>query len=146
MIELTERFVDDHDSVPAMSIVLSHEERSRCRLRTTSTTGEEVHVLVSRGQPLSVGERLRSRCGRDVLVEGALEDVVTAASQYWQTIARACYHLGNRHVKVQVGQRWLRITPDHVLEEMLDGLGLTLIHERDIFMPEDGAYAHEHAH
>jgi urease accessory protein len=63
--------------------------------------------------------------------------------------ARACYHLGNRHVKVQVGERWLRISPDHVLEQMLGQLGLRLEPEEAVFVPESGAYAggsHGHHH
>ncbi len=56
-------------------------------------------------------------------------------------LPRACYHLGNRHVKLQVGERWLRMQPDHVLEEMLELLGLTLTHQETVFVPESGAYS-----
>jgi urease accessory protein len=49
-------------------------------------------------------------------------------------------------VKLQIGDRWLRIPPDHVLEEMLVMMGLTLTHEMVVFVPESGAYTHGHHH
>jgi len=55
--------------------------------------------------------------------------------------SRACYHLGNRHVKVEIGERWLRMLPDHVLENMLKLQGLTLQREIAVFQPEAGAYS-----
>jgi urease accessory protein len=81
-----------------------------------------------------------------VRIEGAVEEVTHAECEDWHTFARACYHLGNRHVKIQVGERWLRIKPDHVLEEMLELLGLTLTKQDTVFVPESGAYAHGHHH
>ena len=61
-------------------------------------------------------------------------------------LTRAAYHLGNRHVAVEVGEGWLRIQADHVLEGMLRGLGAEVVALSAPFEPEAGAYAHGHQH
>jgi urease accessory protein len=135
-------------NAPADShIVLSHDQRDRGRLRAHTNDGVEVRIFLERGSPLLVGEVLRTECGKHLVVEGAYENVVTATCNDWPAFSRACYHLGNRHVKVQIGELWLRILPDHVLEDLLRKLGLTLSHESGIFVPEQGAYGnggHQH--
>jgi urease accessory protein len=84
-------------------------------------------------------------------VKGAVEDVAHASCEDWEAFSKACYHLGNRPTKIQVGERWLRIKPDHVLEAMLHMLGLIVSHEEAVFVPESGAYSsggnsHGHSH
>ena len=81
----------------------------------------------------------------------AAETVSTVHSDNGLVLARACYHLGNRHVPLQIGPGWLRYAHDHVLDDMLRGFGLTVRVERAPFEPEAGAYvaashAHTHAH
>lgn len=150
MLEVHERLGTQCKAPVDVRVILTHEQRDRGRMRLFSTEGEEVRLFLARGTPLLVGEYLRSQCGRLVLVEGAIEPVVIASCDDWEMFSRACYHLGNRHVKVQVGPRSLRILPDHVLEEMLTMLGLTLQHSHHVFVPEQGAYAghaaHSHSH
>ncbi len=128
------------------TIVLTHEQRERGRIRTYAKSGSEVRIFLERGQPLAVNEILSSQCGKKIRVQGAVEPVVRASCDDWRTFSRACYHLGNRHVKLQVGDRWLRIQPDHVLEDMLRLLGLDLNHEDAVFEPESGAYKHANHH
>ena len=128
------------------TIVLTHEQRERGRIRTHAKSGSEVRIFLERGQPLAVNEILSSQCGKKIRVQGAVEPVVCASCDDWRTFSRACYHLGNRHVKLQVGDRWLRIQPDHVLEDMLRLLGLDLNHEDAVFEPESGAYKHANHH
>ncbi|NIB42835.1 urease accessory protein UreE [Pseudomaricurvus alkylphenolicus] len=127
-------------------IVLTQEQRDKGRLKAEAKSGAEVRIFLERGKPLQVGELLQSDCGKQILIEGAEEEVTYAECDDWHTFARACYHLGNRHVKLQVGERWLQMTPDHVLEEMLEGLGLTVSRRRAVFVPESGAYSHGHHH
>lgn len=150
MLEVHERLGTQCKAPVDVRVILTHEQRDRGRMRLFSTDGEEVRLFLARGTPLLVGEYLRSQCGRLVLVEGAIEPVVIATCDDWEVFSRACYHLGNRHVKVQVGARSLRILPDHVLEEMLTLLGLTLQHAHHVFVPEQGAYTghggHSHSH
>jgi len=121
-------------------LMLDHLQREKGRFKAQSCSGEEVRVFLERGQTLLIGEVLRSHCGKNLLVTGAVEPVVTATTDNWVQFSQACYHLGNRHVKIQIGDCWLRITPDHVLEDMLQQLGMQLCHEQSEFAPESGAY------
>lgn len=146
MLEIYERLgTHCHEPVSA-TVVVDYEKRDRGRLRLTSTDGEEVRLFLERGKPLIVGEYLKATDGKIVRVEGAVEAVAHASCDDWNTFAKACYHLGNRHVKVEVGDCWLRIKPDHVLEDMLHQLGLMVSHEDAVFVPESGAYAGGHHH
>ncbi len=148
-IEIYERHGVASSTTPGSeddAIVLTHEQREKGRIRTHSNSGSEVRIFLERGQPLAVGELLSSQCGKKVRVQGAVEPVVRATCDDWERFSRACYHLGNRHVKLQVGDRWLRILPDHVLEDMLQFLGLQIAHEEAVFEPESGAYKHGHHH
>jgi urease accessory protein len=146
MLEIYERLGTTNAIHPDVHLVLDHQQREKGRLRIVSAEGDEIRIFLERGKPLQVGEYLRSRCGKTVLVEAAAEAVATASCDDWETFSRACYHLGNRHVKIQIGERWLRIAQDHVLEEMLQLLGLQVRRERAEFIPESGAYAHGHHH
>lgn len=133
----------NNDDVDAR-LVLDHVQRDKGRLRTLAADGSEVCLFLDRGKPLQVGEKLRSQCGKTLVIDGAIEPVITAICDDWHVFSRACYHLGNRHVKMQIGPRWLRITPDHVLEQLLKLLGLDTHREKAIFVPETGAYSHGH--
>lgn len=82
-------------------------------------------------------------------VVAAAEDVAVAHCNSGHALARACYHLGNRHVALQIGADCVRFQPDHVLEEMLRELGLAVRREKSPFQPEPGAYGrggHSHTH
>src|SRR5688500_11189467 len=142
MLEVYERLGPHYKTEIDSRVVLSHEQRDRGRLRTTTSDGDEVRIFLERGTPLLVGECLRTQCGKHLLIEGAFEDVVGASCANWVTFSRACFHLGNRHGKVQIAERTLYILPDHVIEEMLIMLGMTLHREQRIFIPEAGAYSH----
>lgn len=134
------------DNEYTMTVTLDHLQRDKGRIRAVADNGAEVRIFLDRGKALQVGELLKSQCGTIIRIDGAQEAVTTATSDDWQQFSRACYHLGNRHVKIQVGKLWLRITPDHVLEEMLHTLGLKTHHENTCFVPESGAYSHGHNH
>ena len=127
-------------------VELCHLQREKGRFKTAIFTGEEVGFFLERGNVLKVGDALISRCGRALLVTAKKEDVVRASTDDWSQFSKACYHLGNRHVKIQIGEKWLRIVPDHVLEEMLIGLNMALKHEKAAFVPEQGAYKHVKNH
>ena len=127
-------------------VELCHLQREKGRFKTAIFTGEAVGFFLERGNVLKVGDALISRCGRVLLVTAKKEDVVRASTDDWSQFSKACYHLGNRHVKVQIGEKWLRILPDHVLEEMLIGLNMALKHEKAAFVPEQGAYKHVKNH
>lgn len=144
MIDVYERHVEAEQA--ERILVLTHEQRSRGRIRTADASGEEVRIFLDRGEALQIGEVLRGENGELLRVLGAVEAVLTARCNDWEAFSKACYHLGNRHVKIQIGERWLRIVPDHVLAQMLEGLGLEVQEERAVFDPEGGAYAQGHSH
>jgi len=152
MLEIYQRLPANSEQRIDAELILDHLQREKGRFRARSSGDEEVRVFLERGHTLAIGEVLRSNCGKHLLVTGALEPVITATTDDWLQFSKACYHLGNRHVKLQVGDRWLRITPDHVLEDMLTQLGLKTCYEQAQFVPEPGAYfsgkhhSHDHHH
>ncbi|MGH1484854.1 MAG: urease accessory protein UreE [Cellvibrionaceae bacterium] len=144
-VEVYERLNHTHDPIDDQ-VVLDHDIRQKGRFKIISKKGTEVRVFLERGKTLEVGEYLKTECGKVIEITGAEEKVIQASCDDWETFSKACYHLGNRHVKIQVGERWLRIKPDYVLEEMLALLGLSLENETAVFLPESGAYSKGHSH
>jgi urease accessory protein len=107
-------------------------------------------VVLARGQILRSGDLLLTSDERVVEVGAAAEWVTTVRAAQPPLLARIAYHLGNRHVALEIGADWLRYGHDHVLDEMVRGLGAELTVEQAPFEPEAGAYAgghgHSHAH
>ncbi|MBK7794190.1 MAG: urease accessory protein UreE [Betaproteobacteria bacterium] len=131
----------------ALTLSLPFELRQKTRLRTVLTNGEEVGLFLPRGSVLRDGECLEAADGRVIRVVAADEALTEAGCADAALLARVAYHLGNRHVPVQVGPGWLRFAADPVIAAMVRGLGASL---RDVvapFEPEGGAYgggAHQH--
>lgn len=146
MITLRERISASAAPVN-LKLVLPFELRQRSRLRARLTSGEEVGLFLERGIVLRGGDVLRAENGTLVEVVAAFETVSTVRNSDTTQLVRASYHLGNRHVAVEIGSGWLRYGHDHVLDDMIRGLGLTVVVEEAPFEPEAGAYGHEtHAH
>jgi urease accessory protein len=131
---------------PYGELVLPFDLRTRSRLRTCLASGEEAVLKTERGAVLRGGECLRAEDGRVVRVAAAPEKVlhVVCANQF--ELTRAAYHLGNRHVAVEIGDGYLRIAADHVLGDMLLGLGAKVQELEAPFEPESGAYGGGHGH
>jgi urease accessory protein len=127
-------------------LVLPFDLRSRSRFRARLISGEEVGVILERGQVLRGGDLLLASDGRVIQIRAADETVSSVSSADAQRLMRAAYHLGNRHVSLQIGEGWLRYRHDHVLDEMVHGLGLQVAVEEAPFEPESGAYAAAHSH
>ena len=132
-------------------LVLPFAERAKSRLRAVLDNGEEAGLFLERGSVLRHGDLLLADDGRIVEVQAASETVSTVHTDDGLMLARACYHLGNRHVALQIGPGWLRYSHDHVLDDMLRGFGLSVKVEQAPFEPEGGAYvaaphAHPHSH
>ncbi len=142
MLQIAERFAESAQC-DAM-LTLPFEQRQKSRLRVHLDDGREAVLLLPRGTVLRGGDVLRTETGELIAVRAAVEAVSTAYSDDVLSLARAAYHLGNRHVPVQVAAGWLRYGRDHVLDEMLRGLGLRVDHEESVFEPEAGAYRHGH--
>jgi urease accessory protein len=128
------------------SVHLTFDARCKSRLLVTLDTGETAALLTERGRALRDGDRVRLADGRRVEVIAADEPLLEAAAADPLTLTKAAYHLGNRHVAVQVLPGCLRFLDDHVLAEMVRGLGLTVRAVIAPFQPEGGAYGHHHAH
>jgi urease accessory protein len=126
---------------------LPFDQRQKSRLRTQLASGEPVALKLPRGEILRGGDLVVASDGRIIEVVAAPERLLDVVCADPSALARAAYHLGNRHVPVQVGDGYLRVAADHVLESMLRGLGATLTELEAPFEPEAGAYgAHPHHH
>ena len=128
---------------------LTFDARSKSRLRCFAGSGEEVGLFLERGQPpLHDGECLEARDGRIVRVRARPEPLLHVTCADALQLTRAAYHLGNRHVALQIGDGWLRLLDDYVLRDMLLQLGATVEAVEAPFQPEHGAYGggHHHSH
>ena len=126
-------------------LIMPYELRQKCRLRTQTTTGEETGLFLPRGSLLRDGDFLEAEDGRIVKVTARLEKVLQIGCPDAVQLARIAYHLGNRHVALQIGAGWLRIANDYVLRQMVEGLGAVVVPVEAAFEPEPGAYGgHNH--
>lgn len=147
MLEIRERFPGlAQDAAVRDRLLLPFERRQKSRQRATLASGDEAAIDLPRGQVLRGGDLLVASDQRVVEVVAESETVIHVESESPQALARAAYHLGNRHVPVQVGDGWLRIAADRVLERMLEGLGMRLTSVTEAFEPESGAYGAHHRH
>ena len=145
-LQITERLREPVDAQTTMT--LPFEQRQKSRLRIRLDNGQDAGLFLPRGTVLRHGDRLRATSGLVVEVRAAPEAVSTARADDALLLARAAYHLGNRHVALQLGPGWLRYPHDHVLDNMARELGLTVNREQAPFEPEAGAYGgghHRHA-
>ena len=133
---------DTHD----VELVLPFELRQKSRLRTRLDNGEDIGLFLDRGQILRGGDYLQSEDGRVVKVCARPEKVLQIACDSAEALTRVAYHLGNRHVALQVGNGWLRIADDYVLRQMVEGLGAKVEALEAPFEPEAGAYGGGHHH
>lgn len=127
-------------------LILPFERRQKSRLRVLLESGVEAALILERGVVMRGGDLLQANDGRIVQVVAADELVLHVSAENPRELARAAYHLGNRHVPLQVGDGWLRLEQDHVLKEMLLGLGMTVLEQSASFEPEAGAYGGGHNH
>lgn len=145
-LQITERLREPADA--QATLTLPFEQRQKSRLRIRLDNGQDAGLFLPRGTVLRHGDRLRATSGLVVEVRAAPEAVSTARADDALLLARAAYHLGNRHVALQLGPGWLRYPYDHVLDDMARELGLTVNREQAPFEPEAGAYGgghHRHA-
>jgi urease accessory protein len=127
---------------------MGFEQRSKTRLRTALRSGEEIGIFLPRGGVLRDGDFLRAADGRVVRVFAAREELMEARCDDALLLARAAYHLGNRHASVQVLANAVRFPSDTVLAQMLQGLGMRVEVVHETFDPEPGAYGgggHQHS-
>jgi urease accessory protein len=153
MLQAYERLEHTHSEITD-SITLDQDTRKKARIKGKTDSGLAIGIFMERGHPLLVGEVLKTECGLFIEIKGQAEPVSTAVATDWLTFCKVCYHLGNRHTSLQIGELWVRFKPDYVLEELAEKYGLTIDHTPTIFEPENGAYSkgvhgnhgHSHAH
>jgi len=150
----------------ATSITLDWDVRQKSRFETTDSNGRSVGVFLQRGQVVRGGDVLVGEDGSLLKVLAAPQPVlrITHCPDHGSLfdLTRAAYHLGNRHVPIELQTDHLKIEPDHVLADMLRAMHLIVHEVQDSFEPENGAYgehggghhhhgddhghAHAHAH
>jgi urease accessory protein len=139
------------DAVATEKLAMAFDTRCKTRLRTRLVSGEECGLFLARGTVLRDGDKLVANDGRIVEVVAAPESLMEATSNDPLLVTKAAYHLGNRHVAVDLQPGRLRFGADHVLGEMVRGLGLAVAEVHAPFEPESGAYGagghiHPHGH
>ena len=136
-------------------LTLALAQRIKGRLRGQLDDGRDVGVFLPRGQVLRDGDLLRADTGQVIAIRAAPETVSIVHCSDPLLLARTCYHLGNRHVPLQIAGNQLAYQHDHVLDDMVRGLGLQVEVAQAPFDPEPGAYGNhgagagdtpEHAH
>jgi urease accessory protein len=132
---------------PADTIVLDFDDRHRRRMAMTGTRGLEFLLDLENATALRGGDALVLEDGRLIEVVAAAERLTEIRCKDPQHLVRIAWHLGNRHLPTQISAKALRIRRDHVIEEMVKGLGARVIEIEAPFDPEGGAYDGDgHAH
>ena len=129
------------DIASADVLELTYDTRKKSRFKAELKTGEQVGVMLPRGRVLRGGDILADEHGAYVCIVAAAECLSRVVSDDPRLLMRAAYHLGNRHLPLQVGAGCLAYQHDHVLDAMVRGLGLKVDTEEASFEPEEGAYA-----
>lgn len=138
----------------AATVALDWDTRQKSRFDATDSSGRAIGVVLPRGTVLRGGDVLVVDDGSLVRVQAMAQPVLrvtVAAGGDPRTLARAAYHLGNRHVPLEVRGDHLQLEPDHVLAELLRRMRFAVEEIEAPFEPEGGAYdvaanAHAHAH
>lgn len=141
----------------ATSIELDWDVRQKSRFATTDSKGRALAIFLPRGQAVRGGDVLVAEDGSLIRVLAAPQKVlrITACALHGSPfdLMRAAYHLGNRHVPIELQPDHLKIEPDHVLADMLRIMHMTVVEADLPFEPEGGAYGghvtndgHSHHH
>ena len=146
----------------AATVQLDWDVRQKSRFEATDSQGRQLGVFLPRGSVVRGGDVLVAEDGSLVRVLAAPQPVlkITHCPDHGSAfdLLRAAYHLGNRHVPIELKPDHLKIEPDHVLADMLRAMHLIVHEVQEAFEPESGAYAggqaarghadhgHDHAH
>jgi urease accessory protein len=129
----------------AATVELDWDTRQKSRFDATDSAGRQLGVFLPRGSVVRGGDVLVADDGSLVRVQAAPQAVlvVRPCAQHGNAfdLVRAAYHLGNRHVQLELQPDHLKLEPDHVLADMLGRMHLSVREERAPFEPESGAYA-----
>jgi urease accessory protein len=157
MIQISKLIAQGHGLAPVLlkrahTVELDWDVRQKSRFDCTDSTDRVLGVFLPRGTTVRGGDVLVAEDGSLVRVVAAPQTVLRithcAAHGTPYDLIRAAYHLGNRHVQIELKPDHLKIEPDHVLADMLRAMHLIVHTVNEAFEPEAGAYAHDagHAH
>ncbi len=140
---------------PHTTLVLDKDQREKSRLKVQLADGRQAGLFFKKGTSFLDGDFILSDDETTLVeIKAAPETLSTVKCDDLLQLARAAYHLGNRHVPLQIELGILRYQHDHVLDDMVRGLGLNVVVEEAPFEPESGAYSatshasthHHHTH
>jgi urease accessory protein len=126
----------------AGSVTLAFDDRFRRRIQLNDDSGEPFLLDLARAVVLNDGDALELDDGTLLAVRAAEEDLAEVRCPTPEALARIAWHLGNRHLPVQIAGDAVRLRWDHVIADMLMGMGAEVVRLRAGFTPESGAYAH----
>jgi urease accessory protein len=142
-LSLTHRLPQGSDIPADFTLSLTAEERSRSHHHFSTADGQGLHLQLPRGTVLHHGDLLTTADQQAVVrIAAKPEPVMTVIAHTPLELLRGAYHLGNRHVPLEVAIDYLRFSPDRVLKSMVEQMGLRVIEETLPFQPETGAYQH----
>jgi urease accessory protein len=127
-------------------VTLDFDSRHRRRILLATDTGMGFLLDLPEAAAMADGDGLRLEDGRWIRVRAAVEHVTEVRHTDPHQLVRLAWHLGNRHLPAEIHDEVLYIRPDHVVEDMLRGLGADLKHVERQFQPEGGAYGMHHGH
>ena len=125
-------------------VVLDADDRNRRRIVLKCDSGASVLLDLPKPETLRDGDGLVLDDGTIVCVGGLSEQLLEISARTPLALVRLAWHLGNRHTDVQIAGERLRIRDDHVLKDMVQGLGATAMPLSAPFDPEAGAPQHQH--
>jgi urease accessory protein len=146
MLTLTQRKPPDSNAIITFSLALTAEERTRSRHKFITEDEKEVFLRLPRGTVLQDGDILTDETHSYLMRIIAKPEPVYTVLAETSLLLKAAYHLGNRHVPVEITPDYLRLSPDSVLHNLLAQLGLEIKEEIAPFQPELGAYGQHHTH
>lgn len=155
MLQISKLLTAGHGLAPALvkrapTVELDWDVRQKSRFETTDSSQRQLGVFLPRGTVVRGGDVLVAEDGSLIQVVAAPQAVmvITHCAQHGTVfdLTRAAYHLGNRHVPIELRPDRLLIEPDHVLADMLRAMHLIVTETQGPFEPENGAYSQSHAH
>lgn len=148
-LTFTQRLPSAQEQEADLTLALTAEERTRSRHKFQTAEGQTIFLQLARGTVLYDGDLLQSESDTVLRIIAKPEPVLTVQAATPLDLLKGAYHLGNRHVPLEITPTCLRLTPDSVLQHMLEQLGLEVREEQHPFQPEAGAYGqqgHHHSH
>ena len=143
----TQRLENIAQDIKFESVELTFDTRQKSRFRATLNNGHDIGADLPRTGILRCGSFIGTTQGDILRIDAKAEKLMKVFTENSFDLLKAAYHLGNRHVPLMLTPMALYFEPDHVLAEMILGLGLEVIEVEHPFEPESGAYAqHQHEH